>query len=371
MCFRGRVSALRGTYDAPQAACAAAAPRSQPRTWLLVGEKPGDNAQVRVVGEALGWPFEERRIEMRDAWVRGKPRMRPSLEHVALERSDPLEPPWPDLVVTLGRRLSMVALWIRARSGARTRIVLLGIPRRLARRFDLIVATGHYRAPRGRNVLQLGLPLVRIDPAAVAAAAGTWRPRLADLARPLTAVLVGGPTKPLRFDAAVARRLAGEASRLATESGGSLFVSTSRRTPPDVADALAAALPAGSRLYRWRPDAPAENPYLGLLGLADRFLVTTDSVTMMVEVARLGRPLVLFELPLVRGAWWRTLGSRRDLRAIPRLLYERGLATPLGLPARTPAGLPPDELPRVVARIRALFEEPPPAGLAAPGAAAV
>jgi hypothetical protein len=92
---------------------------------------------------------------------------------------------------------------------------------------------------------------------------------------------------------------------------------------------------------------------------------------MMVEVARLGRPLVLFELPFVRGGWWRTLGSRRDLRAIPRLLYDRGLATPFGLPARAPAGLPPDELPRVVARIRALFAASPPAGVSAPGTAAV
>jgi hypothetical protein len=361
---------VRGSSDASPAARAGASAHPPPRTWLLVGEKPGDNAQIRVVGEALGWPIEERRVAMRDAWVRGKPRMRPSLDHVALERSDRLEPPWPDLILTIGRRLSMVALWIRARSGARSRIVLLGIPRRLGQRFDLIVATGQYRAPRGRNVLQLGLPLVRVDPAAVTAAAEIWRPRLSDLARPLTAVLVGGPTKPVSLDAAVARRLAEDASRLVSESGGSLFVSTSRRTPPEVTDALAAALPAGSTLYRWQPEAPEENPYLALLGLADQFVVTTDSVTMMVEVARLGRPLRLFELPFVRGAWWRTLGSPRDLRAIPRLLYERGLATRLGAPARAPAGLPPDELPRVVARIRALFEDSPTTGVAAPASRA-
>src|SRR5262245_42622192 len=55
-----------------------------PRVWLVLGEKAGDNAQLRVVCDALGWPVEERRIAMRERWVRGKPRMRASLHHVDL-----------------------------------------------------------------------------------------------------------------------------------------------------------------------------------------------------------------------------------------------------------------------------------------------
>ncbi len=337
------------------AAAVGGAPRT-PRVWSLVGEKAGDNAQVRVVAEALGWPVEERRIAMRERWARGKPFVRASLHHVDLERSGRLEPPWPDLVLTIGRRMSMVALWIRAQSGGRTRIVLLNVPRRRARDFDLIVASAQYRDPRRANVVRLGLPLMRVDPVAVEAAAEAWRSRLAHLPRPITALLVGGPTKPVIFDAAVARQLGAAVSRQVAESGGSLFVSTSRRTPAEVTDALVAALPADTTVYRWRPDA-VENPYQALLGLADAFIVTNDSVTMMVEVARLGRPLSVFELPPAPGAWLRTW-SARDLRAIPHLLFEQGFATPVGVPARPPAVPPSDDLDRVVARIRALFERP-------------
>src|SRR5262245_10908856 len=285
----------RGTGPDSPPATAAGATAATPRVWSLIGEKPGDNALVRVVTDALGWPVEERRIAMRARWARGKPFVRASLHHVDRERSDRLEPPWPDLVITIGRRLSMVALWIRAQSGGRTRIALLNVPRRRARDFDLIVASAQYRDPRRANVVRLGLPLVRVDRAAVAAAADAWRARLAELPRPLTALLVGGPTKPVIFDAAVARDLAAAAAKGVAQSGGSLFVSTSRRTPPEVADALAAALPDAA-LYRWQPDA-RENPYLALLGLADGFIVTSDSITMMVEVARLGRPLAVYELP--------------------------------------------------------------------------
>jgi len=329
-----------------------------PRIWLLVGEKAGDNAQLRVIADALGWPVEERRIAMQAAWVRGKPRVRASLAHIDAQRSDALEPPWPDLVLAIGRRLSMVALWVREQSGGHSKLVLVGKPRRLAHRFDLVVASAQYRVAHRQNVLQLGLPLMRVDPAAVADAAGAWRERLAGLARPLTAVLVGGPTKPVRFDAAVARELAAHVASLGAGTGGSLYVTTSRRTPDAVVDALAAALPPGTPLYRWSPEA-SDNPHLALLGLADRFVVTSDSLTMMVEVARLGRPLAIFALPPGRGALgrlWRTLARGRDLDAVPRMLIERGIAVPLGAPFRPPSQLPPDELRRVVARIRALLD---------------
>jgi hypothetical protein len=249
----------------------------------------------------------------------------------------------------------MVALWIRKQSAGRTRIVLVGRPRWSSRRFDLVVSSVSYRLRGRRNVLRIELPLMHVDRRAIAAASEAWRGRLADLPRPLTAILVGGPTGSVALDPAVARQLAARATQLAAESGGSLFVTTSRRTPPQVVEALAESLPGAAILYRWQPGA-AENPYLALLGLADRFVVTSDSATMMVEVARLGRPLAIFELPFLRSRIWRAVLSARDLRAIPRLLIARGLAVRFGEPFAAPSSPPADELPRVTERIRALID---------------
>jgi mitochondrial fission protein ELM1 len=327
-----------------------------PRTWLLLGEKPGDNAQARLLAEALGWPVEWRTLRMRPEWVLGKPPVRPSLAHVDRERSDPLAPPWPDLVVTVGRRLSSAALWVKQASGGATKLVLIGKPRRRLRRFDLVVAPAQYRVRARPNVVRIGLPWVRVDAAAVRADADAWRARLAPLPRPLLALLVGGPTKAVRFDAAVARALAARAAADAARAGGSLYVCASRRTPPALLEALAAAVPAGTPLYRWRPDDP-DNPYLALLGLADRFAVTADSVTMMLEVARLGRPLAIAPLP-ARRAWWRALTRSRDLDAVGRELVARGLAVELGAPWRAPAAPLDDELAAVAARVRALLGLP-------------
>src|SRR5262245_2999217 len=282
-----------------------------PRTWLVLGEKPGDNAQVGVLAEALGWPCETRVLRMRPEWVFGKPRVRASLAHVDLARSDRLGPPWPDLVITIGRRLSSAALWIRRQSGGCTKLVLIGKPRRHLRRFDLVVAGAQYRLPQRSNVARIGLPFLPAVATASPVAIEAWRAPLAALRRPLLALLIGGPTQAVRFDAEVARDVAARAAHAAAEAAGSLFVCTSRRTTTPLVDALAATLPAGTPLYRWRADDPT-NPYRVLLASADRFAVTSDSITMLVETAQLGRALAVVKLP-ARRRWLRALTRGRDL----------------------------------------------------------
>src|SRR5581483_6461257 len=119
----------------------------------------------------------------------------------------PLAPPWPDLVISAGRRNEPVARWIRARAGGRTRLVHLGRPWADPRRFDLVVTTPQYRVPALANVIEIEAPLHRVSPERLAEAAARWQPAFAALPRPRIAVLVGGDSPPYRFDAALAREL--------------------------------------------------------------------------------------------------------------------------------------------------------------------
>lgn len=381
-----RDNTVIGNPDPGRTASAGGAATGQPpRVWLVVGDKLGDNAQVEIVADVLGWPVERKVMRFLPQYQTGKPPFKPSLYHIDAAASAALAPPWPDLVLTVGRRPSMVAMWIKRQAAGRTKVVIVGRPRRMLRDFDLVLATPQYRLPDRGNVLRVDLPLMRIDASKIEAAAAAWQERLGGMARPLTAVLVGGPTKPFIFDGAVARAFL--ASLHATTRGqGSLFITTSRRTPPDVVAALEADLPAGSRLFRWSAEA-VDNPYQALLGLADRFVVTGDSVSMLVEVARTGKPLAIFALP-VAGGFWRGLkkklagifqppagggkaspltrfgdllydagliGYSREFAAVHRALYDGGFAVPLGRPFAAAQGRTPDDLPQVAARIRQLF----------------
>ena len=369
----------------------------QPRVWLVLGDKRGDNGQVEVVAAALGWACERKQLAMRAPYVLGKPRVRPSLHHIDPERSDALEPPWPDLIVTVGRRPSMAALWIREQSGGLAKIVQIGKPSGRVEWYDLVIASAEIVMPPLPNVLPITLPLMQVDRANVAEAGKHWAPRLAGLPRPLVACLIGGPTAPYIYDRAMAEGLVGWAERHIAETGGSVYFTTSRRTPERLTAALRAALPRGARLFAWAPEA-AENPYRGLLALADGFVVTGDSISMMVEVLKAGKPLAIFPLrtgpigtiDLVRRALVRRLFERdpegrgtglrggglraglgrllyrlhlathtRDFRNFHRLLQARGLAGPLDRPLDrpvAPAGVEvPDDLPAIVARIKGLL----------------
>jgi mitochondrial fission protein ELM1 len=366
---------------------AASARGADVRVWLLLGHKPGDNAQIRHLARVVGLPFEEKKIVVLPQWETGKPRIRPRLDHLDLARSDALAAPWPDLVVTSGRRLASVALWIKRASGGRTRIVMVGMPRHRQADFDLIVAASHYVIREAANVVRHDLPLLHIDPALIDAAANAWKPRFEDLPRPITALMIGGPTGGLRFDLATAERLLAAARAEVARRGGSLYVTTSRRTPAAVVAHLESACRGDVRLHVFDAKAPpGENPYHALLGLAEHFIVTTDSLSMMVEVARLGRSLSIFALesdvgPFERGleglGVWRPLDPRRDpipaggvlartlhrlglpihsrdLSAIARRLVARGLATWLGEPAVAPEDGAADEVLRIAERVRGL-----------------
>lgn len=359
-----------------------------PRIWLIVGDRPGDNAQAEELADAVGLHYTRKYVRVREAWRQRKPRVRPTLHHLELAGSDPLEPPWPDLIITVGRRLSMVALWIREQAEGHTRIVLVGKPSGSPRPYDLIVTSSIVQIPPAANVVSTPLPLLRVDRAAIAAAGERWRERMERLPRPIVGILVGGPTNPFVFNRRVEADLL-ELARGVVAEGGTPWVTTSPRTPPATVQALADGLPEQARFFEWRRDA-ADNPYRALLALADGFVVTGDSISMLVEVARMGKPLAIYALPygplgkldqLRRsGARWlyggnggrserfrrllralggplRLLPKTRDFTAIHGLLIERGLAVPAGEPLRPPTGEVPDDLGEIVGRIRSLALE--------------
>lgn len=295
-----------------------ARPRA-PLVWLLRGDRPGDNQQAEAVAKGLPWPAVDKYVRVRAVFAERKPRVRASLHHLDLAGSDRLAPPWPDLVVTMGRRLSMVALWIRkqhAASGAsgRTRIVLVGKPSGRSHEFDLVVASAETPLPPQPHVMPIGLPLLRVDPLAVASEAAAYRDELGTRAEPRTALFIGGPTHPFRFDLDVLSELIDRVLARVEESGGSLAVTTSPRTPAPFHGLLRERLAGRAWLYCFARES-GRNPYRALLGTADLIVVTGDSLSMLVEVARLSRPLSIYPLPLDRPRT-RTRISRLVARTI-------------------------------------------------------
>lgn len=361
-----------------QAGMASMSDRTEPRVWLLLGNKAGDNAQLRTLAAALGWPVEEKRIIARKPLYRlPNLLLGSSLASINQRRSAALVPPWPDLVIASGRRTAPAALWIRRQSGGRTRLIHVGRPWAPLSWFDFVVAMPQYGLPKAANVVQARMPFNRFSPARLQEGAQRHGARLAHLPRPWTVLIVGGAGRSLAFDPEFAARLGREVNARVLAEGGSLLVTTSRRTPRGPAAALRAQITAPGEFYQFKPDDP-DNPLAGYVALADTIVVTGDSAAMMAETLHLGKPV--WVAPVPERPDRRTRLTRALRRHLPRSIYRRLVS--LGLVTSTRdvgslaealiregwvgrlGGEPPrrrieeDDLQRVAAQIKAALASP-------------
>ncbi|TAN57873.1 MAG: nucleoside-diphosphate sugar epimerase, partial [Magnetospirillum sp.] len=185
----------------------------------------------------------------------------------------------------------------------------------------------------------------RVNAKSLAEAARDWAPRFAHLPRPWVGLMVGGDTRRRPFTPEMAGELARRAAALA--AGGALLVTTSRRTTPMAAQALFADLPGPLYAHRW--GEAGDNPYLGILALADALVVTGDSVSMCCEACAAPAPVYV----------WAPEGWVTDKHArLHRMLFEQGYARPLPESGRLHAWSHPplDPAAEIAAAIRARLE---------------
>ncbi|MCC6765863.1 MAG: mitochondrial fission ELM1 family protein [Deltaproteobacteria bacterium] len=344
--------------------------KDSPRTWMLLGDKTGDNEQLRTLGRSLGWPIEEKHLHYTRAFR--LPNVLLGATRVSLAASSPsLSPPWPTIVLASGRRAVPVARWIRRRSLNRTRLVHLGRPRAPLRWFDVVIAPPHYGIPAAPNLLTVDLPLNALASERIDRDAAHWRSRVCAAAPPHLALVVGGATKSIAFDADAATRLGKTVSALARREGMSVLATTSRRTPLDAVEALARNLTVPHVLHRWEA-AGTDNPYAAFLGLAERIVVTGDSASMIAEACRTGKPVTVVPPRQLDVAGWlerrvrgtvlatplRRIGlcnGRPDMNMLIRRLADKGRVSVLGGADSAAASKPPrDELLAIADRVRSL-----------------
>lgn len=278
--------------------------KSPPRVWCLLGYKAGDNTQVTALADALGWPWSPIRIHARPWELTTHLALRATLAGIDRSRSSELLPPWPDLLISAGRRNEPVARWIQSQSAGATRLVHVGRPWAPLSTYDLIVTTPQYLLPDLPNIRHNRLPLFHHDADALDQEAAALAPQLATLPSPRIALLLGGDSGKFVFTPEKGRRLGQLASTLARASSGSIILTDSPRTPRAAMDACVEAIDVPAFVHRWSADAP--NPYRGILASADAFIVTGESMSMLAEARAQRKPLYIFDMhddPKTR--WWR------------------------------------------------------------------
>jgi mitochondrial fission protein ELM1 len=308
--------------------------------WITTGEA-GFRTQARGLAEAVAPGAVEKTIGLKAPWSLAPPMLWP-LTLKGLDRGkDVLRPPWPDLVVSCGRRAAKAAIAVKRASGGRTLAVHIQNPLARLGEFDLVIAMRH-DCIDGPNVMQIDTALHDVTPATLETAAQAWRERFSYLPRPLTGVLLGGSTRRHPFGADQARDLVVLLN--GAREGGGLAITPSRRTPDAVKQVLREAFADDPGVYLW--DDNGDNPYRAILALSDRLVATGDSVSMVSEAVASGHPTAVFDLG----------GGARHARFIENLVA-RGLVSRLGqgdFPAPSAEGL--NATPAAIEAVRRLIE---------------
>jgi len=280
--------------------------------WALTTGEAGMRSQARGLALAVAGQVTERTVRLRWPWSW----LRAGAPGVlgAIEATDgaPLGPPWPDLIVTCGRRAGMAGVALKTAAGGGPLLVHVQDPLADPGLFDLIVAMEHDDIA-GPKVLKVLTALHHLTTDRLAAAGAEWRPRLAHLPRPLTGVLLGGPAKHGPFGVPEASLLRDRLLAHCRATGGGAAIVPSRRTPDAALAVFAEAARADPVLWVW--DRSGDNPYAGLLATADRLVVTGDSVSMISEALATPHPVEIF-----------TATVRRRHEGFLQTLVDRGYA---------------------------------------------
>jgi mitochondrial fission protein ELM1 len=264
-----------------------------PRVWVLTDDKAGHTTQSIGLADAIGWPYEIKELHFRP-YLHRIASFGTSRAALDAKRSSALAPPWPDLVISTGRRAAPLARWIGAQSGGRARLVHLG--RKGGERpedFDLVIGCCHFRQTLHPRRLETVVPINAVTDERLAAAAERWRGIFDTAPRPHVALLVGGTSALHEIDPATGRRMGIEVGDAAAAAGGFVFAITSPRTGAEATHALREGLGGRGRVHEWKR-GDDQNPYMGYVALADILVVTGDSESMLAEATVTDKPLYIY-----------------------------------------------------------------------------
>jgi hypothetical protein len=306
--------------------------------WIVTDGKAGMESQCLGLAEALGLEPRIIRVELRSPWREFAPHLRLGLGRALV--GQPLAPPWPDLLIATGRQSVPASLYVRARS-PQTRRVQIQNPVIASSNFDLVVAPIHDDL-WDVNVIQTIGALHRVTLERLSKESQRLAPRLSVLQRPFIGVLVGGANDAFVFGPNEAHSLAAEILRHAKGHGASVLVTPSRRTGEQTRAILRAAL-ADVPGFFW--NGSGDNPYYGILGLADVILVTADSVNMVTEACATGRPVYIYNLP----------GGSKKSERFQEALTLRGYARKFSNSLEAYGANRLDEMPRIARAVKQLL----------------
>jgi mitochondrial fission protein ELM1 len=256
--------------------------------WIVTEGLAGTENQCLGVAEALETTPTVKRIQLTFPWNLLSPYLGFECPKTFIP---PLSPPYPDLLITSGRKAIAAARYIKKASSGKSFTLHIQDPRISPKYFDLLAIPAH-DPTRGENVIVTTAAPNRITQKRLDDEKKKF-PHLASENKMVITVLIGGNSKAYTLTPDLMRHIAQQLKDLQKTHNASLLITTSRRTGRDNEHILRNVLGTADT-YIW--DGAGDNPYFAMLGYADYILVSADSTSMLSEAATTGKPVYRIDL---------------------------------------------------------------------------
>ena len=259
--------------------------------------------QALAIASIMGWDksknFQEIKVKPHSF-----PRYFPTLSHMwpklplfkgeSRASLDEIDIPnqYPQIIITCGRRMAGISIGLKERAkrqGILTKTIHVQDPRLNPNFFDILLVPKHDRI-RGDNVIVTTAALNRLNKAQIHEASTKLPESWKLVTQTRIAVLIGGDNKRYKISKKMAEKMVKKLANFAKINNATLFLVPSKRCPDWVEQALENQLSQKKcRVLR----ALEQNPYPGVLEIADAIIVTSDSINMASEAAYTGKPVLI------------------------------------------------------------------------------
>ncbi len=253
------------------------------RALILTDGKAGHENQSKAFARALGCDFDLVPVAFRTKGAKVLSYLFDSLGILSSSLfSCQLPAAGCQLVIGTGSGTFYAAKVIAKRLGVPCGVVLYPRGYRISG-FGCVLAPEFDRPAPAPNVVTIPVNLVAADEAFYASGVKAFRERHTDSGRAAVAVIVGGPNK---FSSMTAEWMRHQLEQIfaAYASEYEIWVTTSRRTPPDV-EAIVDSFPFSYKLLYSKDHF---NPIPAFVSLASHLYVTAESTGMLSEACSFG-----------------------------------------------------------------------------------
>jgi mitochondrial fission protein ELM1 len=266
--------------------------------WILGDNRPGTVSQSIGLAEEIG--FDYKIINLTYNFLAFLPNFLFSRSMIRLTKNvknkfqnlDYL----PSIIISAGRRSAPIGLYLKELSDNRTKIVQIMNPNLNFNKFDFVILPKHDDVDESEhsNLITTIGALTKTNEKIIAKEREKFASWFAEIKKPKIALMLGGSSNKTEFTTDSGIELAQIISEITNNMDATLLVLNSRRSGDELSQAVKSNLNCDFKFFDWK-ETKNENPYLAILGYADFFVITGDSVSMISECCSTGKAVYIFD----------------------------------------------------------------------------